>query len=178
MLSSAFRLTLVAALAGLTGCAATVNRAANENAIKPASATTEKVAVVITGSPAAESSKDWQDFRGEWRGAMAAAAAASRLNFGYFESDVPPQPPGTTLVKIKVNDYRYVSAGARIGFGVFTGNAFVDSDVEFVEQPGGKSLGTRKYSTSSSAWQGVFSAMTDKQLQALSTEIVKDVTQR
>ena len=177
MLSSAFRLTLVLALAALTGCAATVNRGTNESSIKPAAAT-EKVAVIITASPAAESSKHWQEFRGEWRGAMAAAAAASGLNFGYFESEVPPQPLGTTLVKIKVNDYRYVSTGARIGFGVFTGNAFVDSDVEFVEQPGGKSLGKRKYSTTSSAWQGVFSAMTDKQLQALSTEIVRDVTQR
>jgi hypothetical protein len=182
MLSSAFRLTLVATVVALTGCAATVNRgdtqSSTQGAIKPATAATEKVAVLITGSPTVESSKDWQDFRGEWRGAMAAAAAASKLNFGYFDSEIPPQSAGTTLVKIKVNDYRYLSTGARIGFGIFTGNAFVDSDVEFIEQPGGRSLGTRKYSTTSSAWQGVFSAMTDKQLQALSTEIVKDVTQR
>jgi hypothetical protein len=177
MSSFAVRLAFIAAAVALTGCAATVNRGATASAVR-SSVATEKVAVVITGSPAVESSKDWQDFRGEWRGAMAAAAAASNLNFGYFERDVPPQPAGTTLVKIRVNDYRYLSTGARIGFGIFTGNAFVDSDVEFVEQPGGKSLGTHKYSTSSSAWQGVFSAMTDKQLQALSTEIVKDVTAR
>jgi hypothetical protein len=178
MVLSFVRLALVTAAVALTGCAATVSRSAGETSIKPAAAATEKIAVVITGSPSATSGKDWQDFRGEWRGAMAAAAAASKLNFGYYEADVPPQPAGTTLVKIKVNDYRYISTGARIGLGVFTGNAFVDSDIEFVEQPAGKTLGSRKYSTSSSAWQGVFSAMTDKQLQALSTEIVKDVTQR
>jgi len=178
MLMSTFRLAILAGAVALTGCAATVNRGEGPSAIRPAATSTEKVAVVITGSPAAEAGKDWQDFKGEWRGAMAAAAAASKLDFGYYEAQVPPLPAGTTLVKIKVNDYRYISTGARIGLGVFTGNAFVDSDVEFVEQPGGKSLGSRKYSTSSSAWQGVFSAMTDKQLQALSTEIVKDVTQR
>jgi hypothetical protein len=175
---STVRLAIVSAAVALTGCAATVNRGEGQAAVRPSATATDKVAVVINGSPAAVAGKDWQEFKGEWRGAMAAAAAASRLNFAYYEAEVPPQPAGTTLVKIKVNDYRYISTGARIGLGVFTGNAFIDSDVEFVEQPGGKSLGTRKYSTSSSAWQGVFSAMTDKQLQALSTEIVKDVTQR
>jgi hypothetical protein len=175
-------LLAVAALA-LGGCAATVTRGSDGAAapaapIQPAATATQKLAVVVTGSPTAQAGKDWAEFRGEYRNAMAGAAAAANVGFAYFEGAVPTQPAGTTLVKIKVNDYRYISTGARIGLGVFTGNAYVDSDVEFVELPANRPLGTRKYSTSSSAWQGVFSAMTDAQLKALSTEIVKDASQR
>jgi len=41
--------------------------------------------------------------------------------------------------------------------------------------PSGRVLGSRKYSTSSTAWQGIFSAMTSKQVQAISEEIVAEV---
>jgi hypothetical protein len=41
-----------------------------------------------------------------------------------------------------------------------------------------RSLGTRKYATTSSAWQGVVSAMTNKQVAALSTEIVQDLKKK
>lgn len=172
---------LLAAALALGGCAATVTRGGESAAPKPmqpAATATQKVAVVVTGSPAAQAGKDWAEFRGEYRNALAGAAAAASLGFAYFEGQVPAQPAGTTLVKVTVNDYRYVSTGARIGLGIFTGNAYVDSDVEFVELPANRTLGTRKYSTSSSAWQGVFSAMTDAQLKALSAEIVKDAAQR
>jgi hypothetical protein len=39
-------------------------------------------------------------------------------------------------------------------------------------------VGTRRYATSSSAWEGVFSAMTDKQVLAISNGIVRDLTQK
>lgn len=176
---------LLSAALALGGCAATVTRGGEGAAgavaakpIQPPAAATQKVAVVVTGAPAAQSGKDWAEFRGEYRNAMAGAAAAANLQFAYFEGEVPAQPAGTMLLKVKVNDYRYVSTGARIGLGIFTGNAYVDSDVDFIELPGNRLLGTRKYNTSSSAWQGVFSAMTDAQLKALATEIVKDASAR
>jgi hypothetical protein len=185
MHSNLIKAFLLAVALSLGGCAATVTRGGEGAAggvaakpIQPAAAATQKVAVVVTGTPTAQSGKGWADFRGEYRNAMAGAAAAANLQFAFFEGEVPAQPAGTTLVKIKVNDYRYLSTGARIGLGIFTGNAFVDSDVEFVELPANRVLGTRKYSTSSSAWQGVFSAMTDAQLKALSAEIVKDASAR
>jgi hypothetical protein len=57
-----------------------------------------------------------------------------------------------------------------------TGNAFMDADVRFLDLKTGKALGTKNYNTSSTAWQGVFSAMTEKQIQAICAEIVKDVS--
>jgi hypothetical protein len=36
-------------------------------------------------------------------------------------------------------------------------------------------LGERTYDTSSTAWQGAFSAMTDKQVQAICKQIVGEV---
>lgn len=106
---------------------------------------------------------------------MEAAVSTTGLPFEYLDSSVPEQAKETVLVQVKVNDYRYLTSGARYGFGVMVGNAFMDSDVKFIELPAQKTLGTRKYSTSSSAWQGVFSAMTDKQLEAVSNEIVKEI---
>jgi hypothetical protein len=64
---------------------------------------------------------------------------------------------------------------ARFGFGIMTGNAFIDADAQYIEYPGAKSIATRKFATSSSAWQGVFSAMTDKQVRAISDDIVAEL---
>mgnify|MGYP006206573815 FL=1 len=76
---------------------------------------------------------------------------------------------------MKVNDFRYVSQAKRYAVGVFAGNAFLDLDVEFVELPQLKTFANRKFQTSSSAWQGVFSAMTPKQVEAVSKEIMAEV---
>jgi hypothetical protein len=83
--------------------------------------------------------------------------------------------PGT-LVAIYVNDYRYISPGARYGFGIMTGNAFVDAKAKFSDLGSGRALGERSYNTSSSAWQGVFSPMTAKQIEAICKEIVGEIT--
>ena len=64
---------------------------------------------------------------------------------------------------------------AQTTVGVFAGNAFLDLDVEFVELPQLKTFANRKFQTSSSAWQGVFSAMTPKQVEAVSKEIMAEV---
>ena len=47
-----------------------------------------------------------------------------------------------------------------------TGNAFIKSKVQFRDLVTGDVLGKRSYDTTSTAWQGVFSAMTEKQVQA------------
>jgi len=52
-----------------------------------------------------------------------------------------------------------------------TGNAFINSKVQFVDLSNGSALGERSYDTSSTAWQGAFSAMTDKQVRAICKEI-------
>jgi hypothetical protein len=169
----------------LTGCAATVSRPPSTDANKSAetkfsspAVETQRVAVMISGDAKSTSSKDWETFRAEWRTAFDAAARESGFGFKYFEQDVPEQTPGTALVKIQVNDYRYLTAGSRFAWGIMTGNAFVDADVELFELPAKRSLGRKKYTTSSTAWQGVFSAMTDKQVKAISAEIIKDIKQK
>lgn len=172
-------LALVAALA-LSGCAATVNSGATAQApvLRAPAVPTNKLAVFITGPEQVRNAADWQTFRAEWRTAFQSAASTAGLSFAYFETEPPSQPAGTTLVRISVSDYRYLSTGARYGFGAMTGNAFVNAEAEFIEMPSKRRLGSRAYSTSSSAWQGIFSAMTAKQVAALSTEIVQDLPRK
>jgi hypothetical protein len=59
-----------------------------------------------------------------------------------------------------------------------TGNAFIDADAVYIEFPEAKEIGTRKFFTSSSAWEGVFSAMTNKQVRAISDEIIVELVGR
>ena len=83
-----------------------------------------------------------------------------------------------TLLVVNINDYRYLTPGARYGFGVMTGNAFIDSSVEYRDLKTGAVLGEKRFNTTSSAWQGVFSPMTDKQVQAIATEIAGEIKGR
>jgi len=173
------RFALLAAGIALGGCAATVTKPTDVPAapLQPTSKPAA-VALLITGSPTIQASADWHTFRAEWRTAFSAAAAAASIPASYVESEPAEQPAGTVLIRVVVNEYRYLTPGARFGFGVFTGNAFVDAEAEFVEFPAKRSIGKRKYGTSSSAWQGVFSAMTDKQVRALSDAMLQDLTSR
>ena len=50
--------------------------------------------------------------------------------------------------------------------------------VTFADLKTGRAAGTRKYNTTSSAWQGIFSALTTKQVEGMCTEIVKEVAGR
>ncbi len=182
------RCVLTLALAGaliLSGCAASVSKPtaspdaqASGSTMAAPSVPTTRVAVLIQGAPNIQASKDWHTFRAEWRTAFEASAASAGLAFAYFEDEPPTQPAGTTLVRINVKDYRYLTSGARYGFGILTGNAFIEASAEFVELPLKRRLGTGQYATSSTAWQGIFSAMTDKQVAALSNEMVQDIRRR
>lgn len=163
----------------LGGCAATVQRGAGDGAALsvPAQAA-QQVVLNVTGSPTATQSADWEQFKGEWRAAMKSAAAAAGI--GYAAQDGKPVPTGNpgTLLVVHVNDYRYVSSGARLGLGVMTGNAFVDARVQFLDLNSGARFGERSYNTSSSAWQGVFAPMTSKQIEAICKEIVAQIKPR
>ncbi|WP_169801560.1 DUF4410 domain-containing protein [Hydrogenophaga palleronii] len=175
-----FSLLVLATAFALGGCAASVNRASAPDTppLRAAAVPTTQVALFITGKPTATHSANWHTFSAEWRTAFQSAASNAGLGFAYFETEPASQPAGTTLVKISVNDYRYLTSGARYGFGVMTGNAFIEADAFFIEMPSKRLLGTRQYTTSSSAWQGIFSAMTDKQVAALSNEIIQDIQRK
>ena len=159
----------------LTGCAASVQKSATNTALKTNQDSAKHITLNVTGPEQITASEDWEQLKGEWRAAMKAAAAS--IGAKYSAQEGKPQPTGEpgTLVVVQVNDYRYLSPGARYGFGIMTGNAYVDSTVQFLDLKTGSYLGARKYNTSSTAWQGVFSAMTEKQIQAISAEIVNEI---
>jgi hypothetical protein len=159
----------------LAGCAATVTKPTAEAAALATSATPTAVALLITGSPTIQASADWQMFQAEWRTAFASAAASAGLPFTYLDAEGGEQPGGVVLARVTVTKYRYVTPGARIGFGIFTGNAYINADAEFFELPSRRSIGSRTYSTSSSAFEGIFSAMTDKQVIAISDAMIRDI---
>src|SRR6202000_132293 len=115
---------------------------------------------------------DWEPFKGMWREAMQEEATAVGASFATQEGDVKPTGAPGTLLAVDIVDFRYVSTGARIGFGIMTGNAFVNAQVSFRDLSSGQVWGDRHYDTSSTAWQGVFSPMTDKQVHAICKEIV------
>lgn len=162
----------------LTGCAANVQRSgASATASALPLDAKSKIVLIVRGSDAVSKSADWPLMREEWHAAMSQAAAAQGLAFSYqADPDKAPRAASTgTLVTVMVNDYRYVATGTRYGLGVFTGNAYVNSEVTFADAKTGRVAGKRNYDTSSSLMQGVFSAMTSKQVQGIATEIVKDV---
>jgi len=168
-------IAIVTVLLALSGCAATVTRTQNEAPIAVDAAARTNVIVTFGGTETAVKSKDWESFKDEWRGALTAAAQAAGAKLTIAAGVPTPSTEPGTRVDIYVNDYRYVSAGARYGLGIFTGNAFVNSKIQFKDAQTGKSFGDRAFNTSSSAWQGVFSAMTEKQLEAISKEIFVEI---
>ena len=163
----------------LAGCAVTVQTplppgGSPERLAAPAVATTQ-VGLMVTATPAMRAAPGWQPFRAEWRNAFKTATTAAGLRMHYFETEPSENLPGTVLVRITVKDYRHVSTGLRWALGGLTANAYVEAEAEFIELPTKRSLGTRRYSTSSSVWQGVLSPMTDKQLAALSAAMVQEL---
>lgn len=163
----------------LSGCAATVKRptAGAAPLAIPAVATT-RIQLHVKGTPEMTASDDWTFFRTQWRTAMAEAAAAEGREFVWLDS-LPSSFDGPgTLVVVTVTDYRYVSTGARYGLGVMTGNARAEAEATFHVLPEQRLAGMREYSTSSTAWQGIFSAMTPKQLAAIAAQMIRDIDAR
>lgn len=172
-------MAVMAATVALAGCAANVQRgdtSADVLRVDPASSRT--IVLNVTGSDVSTGAEDWQDFKGEWRTAIETAASARGARASM--QDGVPRATGQagTLVVVDVEDYRYMSTGARFGLGVMGGNAYINSDVRYLDLATGATLATRSYDTSSSAWEGAFSAMTSKQVQAIADAIVAEIDPR
>jgi len=167
------------ACVALSGCAATVQRPSTpvERLDIPAAATS-RILLHVKGTPEVAASDGWQEFRAEWRSAMAATAAEAGREFVYLDTLPASFDKAGTLVVVTISDYRHVSTGARYGLGVMTGNARVEADASFHVLPGNTLAGTRGYSTSSSAWQGIFAAMTSKQGAAITAQMLEEIDSR
>ena len=161
-----------------TAPAATAAAKPQSQAVNVPAASGKKVVLNMTGPKTVTEAKDWVSFKEEWRATFAEHAKAQGIAFSMLEADVRvPGEPGT-LLNVYVNDYRQVGIGARIFFGVMTGNAYIDANVEFNDLNGGQTFGDQAYNTSSSAWAGVFAKMTPQQIDTIATTIFASLKPR
>lgn len=166
---------LLAAMLGLGGCAANVKQSGSDPTALAGGSRAGTIVLNLGGSSGAIASEDWPRLKDAWRESMQSAAAAAGAGFSMQEG--APQATGRpgVLVAVHVEGFRYVSTGARYGLGIMTGNATLDAKATFRDLADGSVLGERSYSTRSSAWQGIFSAMTPKQVDTISRQIVDEV---
>ena len=177
---SAGLLLLAAVL--LAGCAATVQRPASPEASSEKAiavpATTRHLIVVLQPGPGIARDENWAALREEWVTSLTAIAPRHGLR-GTVADNAPARLGNDDLlVNVRVNEYRYRSQAARYGFGVMTGNAYMYLDLTYKAPPDGRVIGNRNVSTKSSAWQGIFSAMTPKQVEAVVGDIVATAAPR
>jgi hypothetical protein len=189
-MSVRFLFSTLLVLGGLVlgGCAATIERApagsnapatstvAQEPSLKiPAQANKRLVLNMQLDPKHVATDKGWPDFKKEWVDITQQQAVAKGMTF--LAQDGEPKATGEpgTLVVVRVNDYRYVTVAKRMILGILSGNAFIDMKVEFRDLASGQIYGERAYNTSSSAWGGVFSAMTPKQIYALADELIAEI---
>jgi hypothetical protein len=184
------RFTTLLAISALTlgGCAATVDRKApstdagasapQQTSMKiPADAGKRLVLNMQLDPKLAATDTGWTGFKKEWVDITKEQATGKDMAFTTQDGEAKGTGEQGTLIVVRIKDYRYVTIGQRIAFGVFSGNAYIDSKVEFRDLATGKLYGERAYNTSSSAWGGVFSAMTPKQIYALADEIIREIKQ-
>jgi len=159
----------------MAGCASTVQKSAQSAPIPVGAEAGKSVVLNMTGSTVATTAKDWNDFKGLWRDACTQEFTAVGAVFSMQDGE--PKPTGDTgsLVVVNVVDYRYVSTATRIMFGVMTGNAFINAQVTFRDLKSGDVRATKTYDTTSTAWQGIFSGMTTKQVRAMCHELVGEI---
>jgi hypothetical protein len=139
------------------------------------SASARKVVLSMAGPTHVVESSDWAEFKREWRETFAEHARDAGIEYRFAETVPPPGGEDGTLLLVTVADYRIVGIGSRVWFGVMTGNAFIDARVRFASLRDGTTFGEQQYSTSSSAWGGVFSKVTPQQVDAIASNVFMDL---
>ncbi|MDH0731004.1 DUF4410 domain-containing protein [Pseudomonas sichuanensis] len=157
----------------LTGCAASVKSSGTETLViqEPAK---KNLVVTLEGNTKVQQNDDWLRLKQEWNEALRAEASRAGFNLA-AEKAALTDDNDAVCVKINVTNFRYLTPGARYGAGVMVGNAWINSSAEYSYLKSQKLIGTRTYDTSSSAWEGVMSAMTKKQAEAISQKIISDI---
>ncbi|ROM79303.1 hypothetical protein BK654_08015 [Pseudomonas brassicacearum] len=166
-------LSCAVAIFMLGGCAASVKSGGTQALVIRESAK-QNLVVNFQGNSKVEQNEDWPRLKQEWNEAL--QAEATRAGYNLMESKAPSlQGKDGVGIKINVTNFRYLTPGARYGAGVMVGNAWVNSSADYSDLRSGSLIGTRTYDTSSSAWEGVMSAMTQEQVQAISQKIISDI---
>jgi hypothetical protein len=157
----------------LSGCAASVKSGGTE-ALAIEESAKQNLVVNIQGNGKVQQNDDWIRLRQEWNEALKneAARAGYRLTENHVAN--PAEKDGVGI-KINVTNFRYITPGARYAAGVMVGNAWINSSADFSDLKSGRMIGTRTYDTSSSAWEGVMSAMTQEQVEAIAQQIITDI---
>lgn len=166
-------LSCAVAVSLLSGCAASVKSGGTEALTIEESAKTNLV-VNIQGNGKVQQNDDWIRLRQEWNEALKneAALAGYRLTESHVANPAEKEGVG---IKINVTNFRYLTPGARYVAGVMVGNAWINSSADYSDLKSGRLIGTRTYDTSSSAWEGVMSAMTQEQVEAIAQQIISDI---
>ncbi len=136
----------------------------------------QHVVLMMTGSKQVTDAKDWAKFKREWRETFAEHAKDAGTTFQFLDSGEPQQSQDGTVLRVTVDDYRIVGIGARIWFGIMTGNAFINARIQYSSLRDGIVFGEQHFNTTSSAAGGVFAKMTPQQVNTIATEVFKSIT--
>jgi hypothetical protein len=158
----------------VAGCASTVQKSASTPVLVLDGTAGKAIVLNLTGSTVSTTAKDWNDFRGLWNDPCTKEAGAAGDSFSLQQGEPKATGEAGTLVVVDVEDYHYVSTGARVMLGVMTGNAYIKAHVSFRDLATGGVRKTTDYDTTSSAWSGIFAGMTTKQVAAMCHEIVTE----
>ena len=188
---SVLKLATLTCIVALAGCAATVQKSGpaasaaagasapaaqpGASAVRVPAESGKRLVLNISGSKVSAEAKDWAAFKEEWRAIFQQQAGAAGVKFDYQDGPARPTGEPGTLLMVYINDYRYVGVGARMLVGIMTGNAYVDASLKFTDLNTGASFGEQAYNTSSSAWHGVFAAMTPKQIYAIADDVIREL---
>ena len=167
-------------IAALVGCAAQVTQ---KTAVSPpqaiatrAGASVGILVAVVTGSPAVQGSGDWPDFLEEWQSSLQSTATTAKIPIVFAKSEASMPANAAVLVRLTVNDFKYVSNTRRFMLGILSGDAYMDIDAQYIKLPDMNIFGAKKFNTKSNDWEGIFTAVTPGQVQAVSEVILKDVS--
>ena len=125
----------------------------------------------MTGSKIAMDSKDWTELKREFRETFADNAKASGVAFSFVDTAPAAGAEDAIVLTVNVSDYRIVGVGARIFFGIMTGNAFIDAQVSYSDLKSSAKFGEQQYNTRSSAWSGIFAQMTPAQVNQIAVSV-------
>jgi hypothetical protein len=157
---------------GLTGCAVRMQGAENHKPIAVGPAAAKKLVLGIDGSATATGADSWASLTSAFHEGCKEEATTAGVQIEFQEGAARATGEPGALLAMYVNDFRYISTGMRVGLGIMSGNAFIDANTKFLDLQNGAVWGERPYMTKSSAMEGIGSAMTAKQAQAICKNMI------
>jgi len=176
VLTTSLRLIVLSAALTLGGCAATVTKNGPTPPLVGASPGAKaNLHVQVQAAPHMQYDSGWGNFLADWREGMAVAAGRTGARLTWPEKDSAGATTPGVLVTVTVQSYRYVTREQRMLKGMFADDAFVNVLIEYRELPDRKLLGSRSFSTSSHAIEGLLTSTTHDQVLALSDDIIAEL---